>query len=432
MQIFRNQLIPMRTSSLLLLLVILIWGCNKEKLSLDRNSQGEIECLKPLWKNKYIENQNWLDAPPGIFGNWSFGNRVLMEYRGSDNSIVLRCIDPVDGAISWEWRDWFHSETEQTNGRYYFLKDNVLHWKSGDRQYWLNLQSGKTIKRHNVMQNFGYIMEHLSDKYFVIGKDWELYPGLGIGCVYQGNFYDENPEQVLVPEVNLDQTQGYRASDITSIIPYVQGSDTLLIVAWQQVFPEYNFQSYLGLYNLSLKTWVYNNVPLYKVDRKGVLYQPLKRYKNTVITNVGKSLVCFDFLKGEKVWEQEFDHDFSFSGFEISDDILVANCEDKNLYGINPQSGDILWRGEGAGTSSKLQNRILNGVVYFSGGSSGYFHAVDISTGETLWKLDPYLYEESNAYWSTADVHVSKPTTSENGYIIINNALNSYCFPAAK
>jgi len=420
------------TSKLLILLCLLSLGCSKEKPSLDRNSKGEIEYLKPLWKHKYIENQNWLDAPPGIFGNWSFNNRILSEFRKKDNSITLRCIDPVDGAIYWEWEDWFHPETEQTNGRFSFLKDDILHWKTGRRQYWLDLESGKTVKRHKGMQNFSYKMEHLDDTYFSIGKDWELYPGLGIDCVYQGHFYDENPRQVLVPEVDLDQTRGDRASDITSAIPYLEGSDTLLIVAWQQVFPEYNFQSYLGLYNLTKKSWIYKKVPLCKVDRKGVLYHPLKRYKNTVITNVGKSLICFDFLKGEKVWEQEFDHDFSFSGFEISDDILVANCEDKNLYGIDPEIGNILWRGEGAGTSSKLQDRILNGVVYFSGGSSGYFHAVDIYTGETLWKLDPYLYEESNAYWSTADVHVCKPNNSENGYILINNALNSYCFEAAR
>lgn len=422
----------MRTSSLLLFLVILSWGCNKEELSLDRNSEGEIEYLKPLWKMPLYEDNDASIFKPALFGNWGFDNQALIVTAKKDHRpIALTSINIEDGSVNWEWDDWFHPETEMTNGRYYFLKDNVLHWKTGNRQYWLNLESGKTVKRHKGAQNFSYKMEHFDDTYFAIGKDWELYSGLGIGCVYQGNFYDENPEQVLVPEVNLDQTQGYRASDITSIIPYVQGSDTLLIVAWQQVFPEYNFQSYLGLYNLSQKIWVYNKVPLYKVDRKGVLYQPLKRYKNTVITNVGKSLICYDFFKGTKVWEQEFEHDFSFSGFEISDNILVGSCENKILYGLDAESGRIIWRGEGAGTNSDLENRILNGVIYFGGGSTGYFHVVDIYSGRTLWKLDPYRYEENNSGWDWSITVMADPNGGK-GKVIIQNYLHAYCFEAAR
>ena len=409
-------------------------GCSKndDGKNTSTNSKGEIEYLSPIWSKSYIENQNWLDAPPGIFGNWSFNDVVLTNFRKSDNTIVLQCLNPINGEVCWEWGDWFHPETEQTNGNSVLVSNNILHWKTGRRQYWLDLENGTTVKKFEGNQNFSINMKSLGNTYFWNGTNYDTFPNLRIKCIYQGDFMDEAPELILMPEVDLNQTLNNRASDITSVIPYIEETDTMLIVAWQQVFPNWEFQSYLGLYNLSQQDWVYKKIPLCEVKRKGILYQPLKKYGNMVITNVGKSLISFNYLTGDKVWEKEFGHDFSFSGFEISEDILVANCEDKNLYGIDPNTGQILWTGEGAGTSSLLQDRIMDGVVYFKGGSSGYFHAVDIHTGKTLWKLDPYLYEDNNAYWSGLDVHVIKPESSEKGYVVINNALNTYCFEAAK
>jgi outer membrane protein assembly factor BamB len=433
--IFLKQIKAMRISHLLCILLMIIFGCKKDDNAENiviTNNMGEIKYLPPLWGKSYIENQNWLNAPPSIFGNWSFNDRVLLNFRKNDNTISLQCLKPENGELCWEWNDWFNPLTEQTNGSSVLLKDNILHWKTGTRQYWINIDNGSTIKKNDGDQVFSKNMTFYGDTYFCNGVNYDSFPNLRIKCIYQGDFYEVSPEMVLMPTVDLSQTLNDRAADVSSVIPYVDGNDTVLIVAWQQVFPNWDFQSYLGNYNLSQKERIYDNVPLCEINRKGVLYQPIKRHNNTVITNVGESLICYDFLTGEKVWENEFGHDFSFSGFEISENVLVANCEDKNLYGIDPQTGQILWTGEGAGTSSLLQDRIMDGVVYFNGGSSGYFHAVDIHTGKTLWKLDPYLYEDSNAYWSGGDVHVVKPSSSEKGYVIINNALNTYCFEAAK
>jgi outer membrane protein assembly factor BamB len=142
-------------------------------------------------------------------------------------------------------------------------------------------------------------------------------------------------------------------------------------------------------------------------------------------------LICYNYYTGDLVWEREFPHDFSFSGFEIEDGILVGSCENKILYGIDARLGNILWTSEGAGTNSKLENRILNGIVYFGGGSSGFFHAVDIHSGKTIWKLDPYKYEDNKAFW-TWSVNVVPGNDGEKGRVIIQNALHAYCFEAVK
>jgi outer membrane protein assembly factor BamB len=205
----------------------------------------------------------------------------------------------------------------------------------------------------------------------------------------------------------------------------------MLVVAWQQVFPNYEFQSYLGLYNLSQKKWEYNNVVLNEQHQKGVLYQPMVKYERSIIANVHNSLICYDYLTGERIWEKEFPHDFSFSGYEISNDILVASCENETLYGLDPKTGRQIWIGQGSGTSTKLQDRIMNGILYFVGGASGKLHAVDIKTGKTIWKLDAALYDDPNQVrWSKADLNVVAPTGSGKGHIIVKNEVNWFGFEA--
>lgn len=416
---------------LFFILSVLVFSCNKDRAEMEIiqvNSKGEISYLPYIWTSPYIEDGNWLNYTPNIIGNWVFEEKAILSVRKLDNSFNLKSIDIQTGEEQWSWQD-FHNDPESITGRFFSKQDNVLHWKSSNKQYWLDLHSGTTIKKNIGNQIFGIESRSLGDTNYSLGIVKDSFPGIMIQSLFKGSFYDENPKLILMPEIDENNIFIDRASDITSIYPYTEGLDTLLVVAWQKVFEDWNFQSYLGLYNLSKKDWIYNKVPIGEIDRKGFLYQPLKKYKNTVITNVGNNLVCYNYSNGEKVWVREFSHDFLSSGFEISGDILVANCENKNLYGIDPNNGNIIWTSEGAGTSSLLQNRVLNGVVYFTGGSTGYFHAVDIQSGKILWKLDPLKYEENNGYWSTGTVLVSS-FGGDRGRIIIQNATNYYSFEA--
>lgn len=417
----------------LLVIVVIIIGCGEEKdesNSVVTNENGEITYLPFLWKKQHVESGNWLDYPTWIKGNWSFDNLVLCPVRreGSRTQYISG-IHLKTGEELWSWEDWFNPESESINGIDYILKNDVLHWHNKKYQYFLDLETGSTVYKDEGDIEFANELYGIDDSYFALGFNYDSFPGLRVKSLYHGRDFSTKPELKLLPDVNLNQTLENRAADITSVVPLINMNDTLLVVAWQQVFPNWEFQSYLGLYDYTNSTWIYNNVILNEPDRKGVLYQPLKKYKNTVITNIGNNLLCYNYESGNKVWEREFENDFSFSGIEISDDILVANCENGNLYGINPSTGSIIWTGEGAGTSSKLKDRIVDGIVYFSGGSSGFFHAVDINSGNTIWKLDPYNYEENNAYWSTATVFVSEDTEGIVR-IVIQNALNYYCFEA--
>jgi outer membrane protein assembly factor BamB len=133
-------------------------------------------------------------------------------------------------------------------------------------------------------------------------------------------------------------------------------------------------------------------------------------------------------MSGEQVWERAFPQDFMFSGFIIADNKLIANNEDTYTYCLDPEYGNILWREESAGTSGRMS--YLNGVVYFVGGSTGCLHAIDINTGETVWRLDGKKLDGSS--FKTNAVYVFEADGKNPARVIALTHQNAYCFEAYK
>lgn len=417
-----------RSIILLALFSLIIYSCHRE----DGNQEiiiDNVTTYKPwIWKYKVYSNENNSSIKPRLLGNWDFDQFSIVIKKIDDAPVSLVALNMEDGSVLWEWSDFFNQDIVLTNGRFFLVNNNVLHWKSSDKQYWIDIQTGETIQKFQGNFSFSYKMQNLGSTYFNHGIEYDETNDLSTQVIYSGDFYEIEPQIVLRPKVDIAQTLTNRASDITSSIPFTHENDTLLIVTWQQVHENWEFQSYLGLYNLSNEKWLYDSIEVYDQDRKGVLYQPMKRFEESVIMNVGTSIVSFDIYTGEKNWETEFDHDFSFAGFEIADGIIVASCENVKLYGIDPLSGNIFWETDGAGTASDLENRIMNGVVYFGGGSSGVIHAVDIRNGKSLWKLIPDRYGRSSWNWSITVA----PSTDGNDKVIIQNHEYAFCLEAAR
>jgi outer membrane protein assembly factor BamB len=139
-------------------------------------------------------------------------------------------------------------------------------------------------------------------------------------------------------------------------------------------------------------------------------------------------LVCHDISTGEQVWKRPFSQDFMFSGFIIEEDKIIANNENLTLYCLDPESGSTIWTGEGAGTSSRMS--YLNGIVYFVGGSDSKFHAVDIETGQTVWRLNAEKLEGYDGKFKTNAVYVIPGESGKKGKVIALTHMNAYCFEA--
>ncbi|MGB4850410.1 MAG: PQQ-binding-like beta-propeller repeat protein, partial [Saprospiraceae bacterium] len=272
-------------------------------------------------------------------------------------------------------------------------------------------------------------IEGLGNTYFIFGQPTDTLEQYQTRVVFQGNFETGEIHRILAPHFSTEPTFGNRIGEVSSVIPFIENGDTLLSIIWQNIIPPDSFQTYLGLYNLTDRKWIYEKAHINAPAWNGVLLFPASIYDGKVYMSVGYGLYCHDLWTGNLVWKAKFNAEIFFSGILVENGRVVANCEDKVLYCFGAVNGNLLWTGEGAGTSSPLTDRSLNDIIYFSGGSSGFIHAVDMRNGKTVWKLEPEKMGDGADFWK-GDIYVVPGINGEKGKVITMTPMNAYCFEA--
>jgi outer membrane protein assembly factor BamB len=238
-------------------------------------------------------------------------------------------------------------------------------------------------------------------------------------------------EEYLIPNFTMDYyASGNRIGDVTAVAPLQLDGREYLAVVWQEPFFEFNWQSYLGLWDIENEVWVYEKAIINpEKSFNGILLNPPVVYQDRIFLGVGFELACHDLRTGVQQWRRKFDGEIFFSNFLIEEGKLVVNNEDQNIYCYEPISGNLLWKTKGSGTSSKMS--YLNGVVYFNGGASGKLHAIDIRSGKTVWKIDPKLVGEhkEEIFMGTA-IYTIPGENGKKGKVISLTGNYAYCFEA--
>jgi outer membrane protein assembly factor BamB len=413
-----------------LLALVACWiSCNKENLQISTNAQGQIDYLRPLWTYS-LHKGDRAYSNSIVDGHLVFGDKVLVgTTEGPNNNVWLNALNVYTGQELWKWNDMYQPATEKMDISYAYEYNGIMAYTMGGRHYAIDLETGSTYWKIRRNTSFDNEIEGLGSTYFIMGQPEDTLAQYQTMVVFKGEITTGQIERILVPPITINSLTGNVIGRATSVIPFIHQGDTMLLVGWQDVLPEFLCISYLGLYNLTRRAWVYEKAPLNEPARGGVLFQPITVYQNRAYMNVGTELLCHDVWTGQLVWKARFPRDFLFSGFLVEDGKVIANCEDKVLYCLDAYNGRLLWRGEGAGTSSQLKGRYLNEVVYFSGGSSGYLHAVDSRNGKTVWKLDPTKMGDGSERWKP-DLYVVPGKNGEKGRVIALTPQNAYCFEA--
>jgi PQQ-like domain len=392
------------------------------------NSEGQVNYLPSLWGYS-LHKDGSFHSNSVIRGHLVFGDRVLVGTTEGEGDNWLNAVDIETGTELWKWNDIYQPPTEKMHIKFYYEHDGIMAYIVGSRHYAIDLETGQTFWKIRRDESYDNEMEGLGSAYFIMGQPTDTLLGYDTQVVFRGDIETGEIERILVPNFMTDHVQANRLGLVGSVIPFVEGSDTMLLVGWQDIYPNWHFVSYLGLYNLTQKEWVYEKSQLNEPAQNGVLLQPITMYEGKAYMNVGYDLICHDVWTGEQIWKHSFTRDFLFSGFLVEDGRVIANCEDKVLYCYDADSGSLLWKGEGAGTSSRLEGRYLNELVYFSGGSSGFIHAVDARNGQTLWKLDPTKMGGGYDFWKP-DIYVVPRKNGEKGKVIALTPMKAYCFEA--
>lgn len=406
-------------------------SCHKEDINpTQTNSDGVTVSVPYQWKKslhneKSFNSNGYIDFP--IYYN---GNIAIPTTNGEDNRF-LTMISPDTGDTIWQWNDSYLPYSNQIDVFYSYQNNNLLTYQTGNRTYCINLDNGSThwkiqrnISLHSKVSGIG-------NTYFTFGESISQYPDYQEQIAYKGNIETGEIEEYIIPNFTLEHILGGRIGDVTRVEPYMLNNVQHLAVTWQELTDDtvWKFQTYLGLYNYETDEWVYEKKVMNEPFISGVVLAPPVIYQNKIYANVGKHLVCHDLATGNQLWSKQFTQDFSFSGFIIEDDKIIANNEDTYTYGINPENGTILWKTESAGTSGRIS--YLNGIAYFVGGSTGKLHAIDVETGQHVWKLEASrLGESSGNSFKTNAIYVFPATSGNAAKVIALSHLNAYSFEA--
>ena len=412
----------------LLVVFILMASCHKDDdIPTRTDENGVVTSIPYQWKKSLhldgVVSNSKFDFPIKYNGN------IAIPTTNGNNNRLMTLINSNNGDFIWSWDDRYQPETERIGVYYSHQHNNLLTYQLGGRSYCINLDTGTTEWKFRRESSF----------------DVRLYPS------YNGNYFNLIPfinsdghiEQTATKvEVNTGNltTEVIRANysgdyinssnyigGITNIVK-TENNSNLYAVTYAEPLPNWEINSYLGLYNSETKQWVYDRKLMAPPTTNSSAYEP-KIYNNKLYAWVGKNIVCHNLETGEQLWRKAFTQDFLFSGFIIEDNKIIANNEDTFTYCLNPENGTIIWKTESSGTSSRMS--YLNGIVYFVGGSTGKLHAIDVSTGEHVWKINVgNLGESSTNSFKTNAVYVFEAENGNPAKVIALSHLNAYSFEA--
>ncbi len=118
-----------------------------------------------------------------------------------------------------------------------------------------------------------------------------------------------------------------------------------------------------------------------------MIYRSTPTIGNCELWVGGSSVLCFDSEDGDLLWtDEEQDKQYIQGGPVVVDDIVIIWGTDNYLSAFNAFSHEFMWdysNGEELGCPSTPA--VSDGVVY-AGDMLGYAFALDIETGDEIWK----------------------------------------------
>jgi len=414
-------------------LLIALQSCQKKDLAVtevQKDNEGAVTALPYLWRIPINAEGDWRNLNYPLYDNMVFGENVIIPTTNGPKSRNLSMISSEDGSRIWDWSDWYQPETEGGSFRWNARDGHLFHWVTGSRRYTIDVRNGNTVMkdRNAALRSFSSRVSNRGCETYMLSDVAEN--GIITNAVFRGDMKSPEYELLLKLPYSLDTIgENDRVKGAVLVLPFRQNGKEYLVVKSNQSYPGWKYDVRLNLYDLDQEAWVYKDVVAAAPKQNNA--GSTKIFNQKLYFSAGRELLCYDILSGARIWQRDFPHDFTFSGFEIAEGIMVANCENQVCYGIHPENGQVVWASEGSGTSSHLQNRIMDGVAYFSGGGPARLYAKDIHTGKTLWKLDAYEYEENNASWQD-DVNLVPGKEGEKGKVIVRTRRYAYCFEAAR
>lgn len=367
-------------------------SCHKDEVT---NDAGVFLSREVLWRYDRIHGGR-PTAIGNIDANLVFGDLVVVAGADDTPTSKLIALDAYSGAARWTWSDLQGSrDTEGVGIISYARSGDTIVYTAGSRIYAIDITSGETVWRERdlAVPFSPNDMQGANGHFYGMACSPQL-PTRCVETVHRGDFARAGGvEEVIVPAHPIDSFVAGYSTDVTTFEILPPPHDHKAIVVYHQGVAgdryAVEFAAYFGLYDLRAGAWDYANVRLgTKTDPVSSVGTPARYADGDIFISVREDLFCYEALTGEMKWAYELPSEVFTSGITIAEGLCLANCEDRRLYGLDAATGQRLWDVESAQIGSPIHERVLDGVVYWVGGSDKSLFAADIRTGELVWKLD--------------------------------------------
>jgi outer membrane protein assembly factor BamB len=388
---------------------------------------GVIVSVPYEWKRN-LHKQNKAYSNSIIRGHLvSNGNPIIATTEG-DGDRWINLIDIETGEDIWKWNDNFEGSAEYFDIQDAYFYNNLMTYQIGSRSYCINLDNGNTLWKNKGNISFDYRLTGFEDDYFLTGPTYDTLINYNFHSGYQANITKEQKNNFLFTDILYNTGgEGNLITSINRMQSYIHtDGKKYLIVASNDPYPNWYMNTFIGLYDYETKQWVYNRKIVSEPVQEGDISN-IEIIDDKIYLTAGRSMNCHDLWTGEQIWRKETNSIFLFSNFIVEQNKVIGQDESATVYAWNAETGTELWKVAGAGTSSRL--RYLNGIVYFSGGSTSRIHAIDISTGKTVWLLDASKMEKGADDFKP-DIYAIEGKNGEKGKIVVCTPMNAYCLEA--
>jgi hypothetical protein len=419
------------------ILVFICISCERDVIKLRYNEDGAVIEQPHLWRTRTTTSvyvAGYVEDPI------CYDNSVLDGYEIEPGIAGLAMFDVKDGRKIWESNYPRKDEFFQIDGMYSIK--GYLYGIEGDTLYNVNLKDGnyeylKFISNKYVNQwlsgTDSLLFIQIADKYPI-----NQYP---VMALYAANTTTGKINFVVVPELGeLPEPDLIRVNisigGIDRVKPYKDnnsGDIKLICYCYKQYYLLDGSQiskSYLSLYNYTRKVWEYERIELGD-------YNFCLGYTSIIVDNklyhtlTGGIVECRDISDGSIIWHLENDYQYSGTGFIIVGDLLITqdvNYEQLIAYNIN--TGSLQWRTPHVGGAGRFQE--LNGVIYFGSVADGELHAIDLATGNHIWRMRAPDHDRMLDEVFREHVVAIPGENGEKGKIIVSSNNYLYCYEAAR
>lgn len=324
-----------------------------------------------------------------------YGDNVIFsraDYTAYNEPILA--FDRLTGAKKWEWQPEIKPALLGTHRNSAFLFDEALALNYARDLYSINAITGQI--------NWGYTVPAYGD-------------GIARAAKVGNYLYHVNDNSLIADtssyfvRTSISSPKWDTIYTLQSIDNYSPGfempgvwinpaGDTILILQNRQ----WNFPASDGkidLWALNLRTrkpeWVD-----YDIEPSGnsSVRDPYI-YENRVYFLGLDRIMCFDVTNGAKIWERTFPGDNTMVGdiLIVEGKLFVKPTNDGNLYALNPNTGNIIYKVPKTGYSN-VTFEYHKGRIYFCTSGEGKLYGIQVSDGKVILNaFSPNYHKGSRA-----------------------------------